>query len=1186
MSTFLYHERNAQADQGSVPTFIPTVFVGLGGSGKSVLMRLRKQFHDRYANWGSKFDRFARFVFVDTDQSEFVPKGDKNKMFADVLPDASEIVQSTIARDRFTEIFDDLERQRDSKHLHWLMPSMRSVGYNAVEDGAGQFRQFGRLAFFVNYQAIRQQIKTQIEEVLAYSSRNAAEVMTGRIEVVIVTSLAGGTGSGMFLDVAYLVRDLLSHSDYKEVGIKHVTLVAFLPEIFRSTPAGGAELMPRLRQNGYAALLEMEHYGTPRTGDALYIGEESQTDPEKRHGFRATWPGRGEVLFPDRGWDTLFLVDNVNNLTKADPLKDTEVFQMTADYLFLDFGHSKFATGKRSARSNLVQYKDRLKATWIERLPDPAAPQNNPTANDNIFATQSGCIYSSFGLAEVFFDIDNLYQAAGYRLASQLVKHRWIGPPAGLTTETYQEWAKSDLLNPLLADAPKSFLSDKITRQSVVWKDKDLEQDWIETLNDELESVGGFKDEEEAAATLDGIIEKHRDLLGRGGEARKTIGRNVALWTGTTKIPGPWRLRLQSLSEKHLSEYGIEATKQLLVQYRWTLQNVLEDLHKTEPGNLTSSLLSRLEEATKVPFPVRQIALQIELARARVEAEIELKKQYKAIAKIDVRPALQSAIDYIGEPGKSESGKVSEDEHGTLQGRMDRYTQPLRAIAYRLNDRFGVASAGRDLVNHRKQSLTVVWDERRYDEKINETLQLFEPVGRDPLKPKGAGDKDDPDKFEFVIDWAKLDELVRAEFKEVVRRSRDLQRTEDQAIPADSLADLLRYWVKNEMTNDDHIVKIAQWLAEACQSVLRSAGLRLADVQNGNVADLLINVKNDTQRRQMIEQMVVSAAPYLPTQILPNDNIQAANHNLFGLSVGGKETSEENVERITEIVATTAATRQPGGVANFGQRLETEQSSALFVRMMAGFPLQAYSRLNDLYDAYRDPNTNTRTQNECHIDYKQSWEDLPDIRPISSETYDQIRKNIDLFLLNMMIGAISYPKDKEAFYVLIPDRYIGAGEDKICLGKQISRAIKRACDDPAIRHNMRERWDQWSANPSVKAWACMYESALRTLNETRFEITVEAGRNQSVPFRNCYGGLIRMIGNKLGAIEGGRAWLDALKPESSTNYGEDEVRIKRRPTGLDSALKRINEHLKIYQIIHSKVESVALPEPDAVAPSA
>ena len=458
---------------------------------------------------------------------------------------------------------------------------MRTVGPGAVEDGAGTHRQFGRLAFFVNYAAIRQQIKVQIEEVLAYATEHAAEVSPDRIEVVIVTSLAGGTGSGIFLDVAYLVRDLLSHPDYDALRIKHVTIVAFLPEMFRNA---GESLLPRLRQNAYAALLELEYYGTPRTVDALYLGEETQAGRDGRHGFRATWPGRGEVFFADRGWDTLFLVNNVNNLTRADPLTDAEVFQMTADYLFLDFGHSRFATEKRTAQVEPGPVQGPVEGDVGAPAPRPGGhPGGRRRGRERLRDAER------LHLQQLRAGRDLLRSGQplpGGRLSPGLA----TGPVAldRLAAEhpqnVLQEWATRDLLYPQRladqAEPPPSFHPDAIARRAVVSNDRD----WLALLESDLQYIEQ-KEGEEAAAELGSIVGTHRDRLAAGGEARNTIAQNVATWTGTPTVLGPWRRRLQFLGDRHLSEHGVEATKLILAEYRDTLLDVRQHLVEAQPGN-------------------------------------------------------------------------------------------------------------------------------------------------------------------------------------------------------------------------------------------------------------------------------------------------------------------------------------------------------------------------------------------------------------------------------------------------------------------------------------------------------------------------------------------------------------------------------------------------------------------------
>ncbi len=126
-----------------------------------------------------------------------------------------------------------------------------------------------------------------------------------------------------------------------------------------------------------------------------------------------------------------------------------EIYQMTADYLFLDFERHEFAAAKRSTRANLVQFMERRKETWVKRLTDGQDDARGPfTETDVIYATQNGCRYSSFGLAEVYFDIERLYQAAGYRLAYHLVRSRWLGKATTHGDLRFKEWARSDLLDP------------------------------------------------------------------------------------------------------------------------------------------------------------------------------------------------------------------------------------------------------------------------------------------------------------------------------------------------------------------------------------------------------------------------------------------------------------------------------------------------------------------------------------------------------------------------------------------------------------------------------------------------------------------------------------------------------------------------------------------------------------------
>src|SRR5262249_16681147 len=76
-------------------------------------------------------------------------------------------------------------------------------------------RALGRLAFCDNYRVLQRRLLAELEACLDLERLRAAAEQTGlgvrstQPRVLIVAGLMGGTGSGMFLDVAYTVRQLL-----------------------------------------------------------------------------------------------------------------------------------------------------------------------------------------------------------------------------------------------------------------------------------------------------------------------------------------------------------------------------------------------------------------------------------------------------------------------------------------------------------------------------------------------------------------------------------------------------------------------------------------------------------------------------------------------------------------------------------------------------------------------------------------------------------------------------------------------------------------------------------------------------------------------------------------------------------------------------------------------------------------
>lgn len=129
---------------------------------------------------------------------------------------------------------------------------------NKGKQGAAQFRALGRIALLSDLEGVIQRLRTAFDAV----NMGRSEGVTP--EIVIFSSLAGGTGAGMFLDIAAIVRQYIN----KNVPISGHFL---LPDVFRS-----AENTSRIAPNAYAALRELSELAQPRNAKPVEISYKIQ----------------------------------------------------------------------------------------------------------------------------------------------------------------------------------------------------------------------------------------------------------------------------------------------------------------------------------------------------------------------------------------------------------------------------------------------------------------------------------------------------------------------------------------------------------------------------------------------------------------------------------------------------------------------------------------------------------------------------------------------------------------------------------------------------------------------------------------------------------------------------------------------------------------------------------------------
>ncbi|MDJ0744948.1 MAG: tubulin-like doman-containing protein [Xenococcaceae cyanobacterium MO_167.B27] len=245
-----------------------TICIGLGGTGRDILMRIRRLIVDRYGNF--KQLPVISFVHIDTDKatSRVTDLRTGNSYHGvDLRFTDAERVSAVMSRSEVNNMVQELGRRSSNyegspgvyKNIEQWFPPQLLKNLKAIDEGAQAIRPVGRLAFFHNYR----QIKNALISAEQRTRRHDAFLLkkglrvANKLNIFVVGSLCGGTGSGIFLDIAYTLRKM-----YGVSGAQIVGYLVISPELYGNAPDKSA--------NTYAALKELNYYATAGTTFKAY----------------------------------------------------------------------------------------------------------------------------------------------------------------------------------------------------------------------------------------------------------------------------------------------------------------------------------------------------------------------------------------------------------------------------------------------------------------------------------------------------------------------------------------------------------------------------------------------------------------------------------------------------------------------------------------------------------------------------------------------------------------------------------------------------------------------------------------------------------------------------------------------------------------------------------------------------
>ena len=462
----------------------PALIIGLGGTGKKTLMNFKETFlnspqiRKAYAqspNAKPGLPDFIDMLCIDTD-------------IFDASQEEEKIEGANLTEDEYHQIniqnAGQITNNLDSDTYNYLyewFPQKLQHHIGQISQGAHQFRFTGRFGVFVDIQKIYQLIKTKMSKIMSRSNVNQDDLIVpltnkqGQIltpEFYVVGSLCGGSGAGMFLDVAYLLK-MAYYQLSGGKGKPTIVGVQLTPEAFTQIAIDpNVNSTGRIEGNGYSSLAELFYFMSkekfPPTRSAKDI-----LNQDRRNKFMVNYGPVGKSndsttfgsVADEPPFDQCYLLGTSNQ----DDIPT--YYSIASEFIF-----TKLATQLRKAQNSMLDN----------------ASQILGQKNSDLEGKQLKC-FSSAGYKSFYYPLDVITDLYTYKLSMDLTYWLKLSKDKILIDGMVQEFAEN---NPTKLDLTPEGLFE-MTKKVI-----DRKKYWDNPMFHTLRTTSKQKDGESASAFI------------------------------------------------------------------------------------------------------------------------------------------------------------------------------------------------------------------------------------------------------------------------------------------------------------------------------------------------------------------------------------------------------------------------------------------------------------------------------------------------------------------------------------------------------------------------------------------------------------------------------------------------------------------------------------------------------------
>jgi eukaryotic-like serine/threonine-protein kinase len=234
----------APPEREGTGALMPAIIVGIGATGLAVLKSFRRSIREKFG--AADFLPFIRFLYIDTDPET----ASAATTGVDGLS-GKEVVLLKLNRPTHY-----LQQNATPNIENWLPQGLLyQLPKNA--SAANGVRAFGRLALCDQFRMVAQRVRQELEAFVTddaldkFAGSTGLGLRSNRARAYVVASTAGGTGSGMALDMAYILKNELRSIGYRKPEMYGILL---------APPADSTSPKNLALANTHATLAELNHF--------------------------------------------------------------------------------------------------------------------------------------------------------------------------------------------------------------------------------------------------------------------------------------------------------------------------------------------------------------------------------------------------------------------------------------------------------------------------------------------------------------------------------------------------------------------------------------------------------------------------------------------------------------------------------------------------------------------------------------------------------------------------------------------------------------------------------------------------------------------------------------------------------------------------------------------------------------